>query len=79
MTSSRGILPAPVEDLLDVALVGELTVVDASGIEFSSMDVADEGEPVCMLGIAIHILIAGARFNLHTRQASAGSLIRQKK
>jgi general stress protein 26 len=31
MTSSRGILPAPVEDLLDVALVGELTVVDASG------------------------------------------------
>ena len=53
---------------------GSITVVDASGIEFSSMDTAAEGQPVCMLGIAIHILIAGATFNLHTRRASPGSL-----
>jgi general stress protein 26 len=31
MTEARGILPAPVEALLDVALVAELTVVDANG------------------------------------------------
>jgi hypothetical protein len=31
MSDARGILPAPVEALLDVALVAELTVVDASG------------------------------------------------
>jgi hypothetical protein len=30
-SESRGILPAPVEALLDVALVAELTVVDADG------------------------------------------------
>ena len=31
MNESRGLLPAPVEALLDVALVAELTVVDAHG------------------------------------------------
>jgi general stress protein 26 len=31
MTKSRGILPAPVEALLDAALVSELTVVNAAG------------------------------------------------
>ena len=67
------------DNTLEAAGSGSITVVDASGIEFSSMDVAAEGQPVCMLGISIHILIAGARFNLHTRKASAGSLTRVKK
>ena len=67
------------DNTLEVVGSGGITVVDASGMEFSSMDTADEGQPVCMLGLAVHILIAGATFNLHTRQASAGSLIRQKK
>jgi general stress protein 26 len=31
MSEARGILPAPVEALLDVALVAELTVVDGNG------------------------------------------------
>ena len=31
MNEARGILPAPVEALLDVALVAELTVVDGNG------------------------------------------------
>ena len=67
------------DNTLEAAGSGSITVVDASGIEFSSMDTAAEGQPVCMLGIAIHILIAGATFNLHTRQASAGSLARTRK
>ena len=67
------------DNTLEAAGSGSITVVDASGIEFSSMDTAAEGQPVCMLGIAIHILTAGATFNLHTRQASAGSLARVKK
>ena len=36
------------------------------------MDLVEEGEPVCLLGLTVHILVAGATFNLHTRQASAG-------
>ena len=67
------------DNTLEAAGSGSITVVDASGIEFSSMDTAAEGQPVCMLGIAIHVLIAGAKFNLHTRKASAGSLTRTKR
>jgi len=33
---------------------------------------------VCMLGLKLHILVAGATFNLHTRLASAGALAQQK-
>jgi cyanophycinase len=57
---------------------GGITVVDAAGIEFSSMDAVDEGEPVCMLGLGLHILVAGATFNLHTRKAAAGTLVKSK-
>jgi cyanophycinase len=38
------------------------------------MDLVDEGEPVCVLGLTVHVLTAGATFNLHTRRASAGTL-----
>jgi cyanophycinase len=31
-----------------------------------------------MLGLKLHILVAGATFNLHTRLASPGSLARAK-
>ncbi|MEO8104044.1 MAG: cyanophycinase [Betaproteobacteria bacterium] len=67
------------DNTLEAAGSGSITVVDASGMVFSSMDTAAEGQPVCMLGVSIHILIAGATFNLHTRKASAGSLARVKK
>ena len=63
------------DNQIDVVGSGAITVVDASGIEFSSMDRVAEGQPVCMLGIMIHILVAGATFNLHTRKASAGALV----
>jgi cyanophycinase len=39
------------------------------------MDSISEGQPVCMLGLKVHILVAGATFNLHTRIASADSLL----
>jgi cyanophycinase len=53
---------------------GGITVVDASEVEFSSMAEIDEGQPVCLLGIKLHLLTRGATFNLHTRVADAGSL-----
>ena len=53
---------------------GTLTVVDAERLKFSSMDQAGPNDPVSMLGITMHVLIRGATFNLHTRDASAGSL-----
>ncbi|KAB2898966.1 MAG: cyanophycinase [Xanthomonadales bacterium] len=62
------------DNTLEVEGSGGVTVVDASELQFSSMDQADADEPVCLLGLKIHILVAGATFNLHTRRASAGKL-----
>ena len=53
---------------------GTLTVVDAERLKFSSMDQAGPHDPISMLGITMHVLIRGATFNLHTRDASAGTL-----
>ncbi len=66
------------DNVLDVEGSGGITVVDAHGITFTSMDLVEEGQPVCMLGLNLHLLVAGATFNLSTRQASAGKLARQK-
>lgn len=66
------------DNTLEVVGSGGVTVVDAAGLSFTSMDMVAEGEPVCMLGLTVHILVAGATFNLHTRLASAGTLVRTK-
>ena len=57
---------------------GAITVVDAAETQFSSMDSVSEGRPVCLLGLKLHVLTQGATFNLHTRQADAGTLNRPK-
>jgi cyanophycinase len=66
------------DETVEVEGSGGITVVDASEVSYSSMDVVNEGQPVCMLGLKMHILVAGATFNLHTRLASAGSLVQPK-
>lgn len=66
------------DNTLEVEGSGTVTIVDASDLQFSSMDQAGEDRPVCLLGLKVHILIAGATFNLHTRKASAGSLAATK-
>ena len=62
------------DDTLEVEGSGSVTIVDAADLSFSSMDRAGEDDPVCLLGLRVHILVAGATFNLHTRQAAAGRL-----
>jgi len=62
------------DETLEVEGSGGVTVVDAHDVTFSSMDNVTEGQPVCMLGLKVHILVAGATFNLHTRIASAQRL-----
>jgi cyanophycinase len=57
---------------------GGITVVDAAEVQFSSMDSIEEGRPVCLLGVKLHILTQGATFNLHTRRADAGTLNQPK-
>jgi cyanophycinase len=62
------------DETVEVEGSGGVTIVDAMDATFSSMDSVSEGQPVCMLGLKVHILVAGATFNLSTRVASAHQL-----
>ncbi|MDN5795017.1 MAG: cyanophycinase [Intrasporangium sp.] len=62
------------ENVIEVVGSGSLTVIDADDLQFSSMAQHDDDEPVCMLGVRLHVLTAGATFNLMTRSAAAGAL-----
>jgi len=62
------------DETVEVEGSGGVTVVDGADVTFCSIDRVEEGQPVCMLGLKVHVLIAGATFNLHTRLATAGAL-----
>ena len=66
------------DEIVQVEGSGGVTIVDASELSYSSIGEVREGEPVCMLGLRLHILVAGATFNLHTRHAAAGGLVQAK-
>jgi cyanophycinase len=66
------------DNTVEVEGSGAVTVVDAGGLQFSSMADVSQNQPVCLLGLTVHILTEGATFNLHTRQASAGSLLEKQ-
>jgi cyanophycinase len=66
------------DETVEVEGSGGLTIVDGADVSYSSIDSVEEGQPVCMLGLRVHVLVAGATFNLHTRVATAASLRRSK-
>ena len=66
------------DNTLEVEGSGAVTVVDAGGLQFSSMADVTQSQPVCLLGLTVHILVAGATYNLHTRCASPGTLVAGK-
>jgi cyanophycinase len=49
---------------------GAITVVDASNLEYSSMDGPPTGRPVSLIGVRLHILGGGALYDLSTREAT---------
>ena len=51
------------DDALEVVGSGALTIVDPSEVEYSSADAAKSGEPVSIVGLRVHILLAGARYD----------------
>ena len=61
------------DESLEVVGAGAVTVVDPSEVDYSSMDQAEKGDPVCLIGVRLHVLTRGAGFDLHTRQAKAPS------
>ena len=54
-------------DTLHVEGAGAITIVDAGSLTYSSMASAKVGAPVCVTDVRLHVLTAGASYNLHTR------------
>ncbi len=58
-------------DELEVVGSGGITVIDPTDLRYSSMDRARRGEPVCLIGVKLHILVSGGRFDIASREAHA--------
>lgn len=58
-------------DDFEVVGSGGITVIDPTDLSYSSMDRARRGEPVSLIDVRLHILVAGGRFEIGSRQAIA--------
>ncbi|MDJ0653179.1 MAG: cyanophycinase [Xanthomonadales bacterium] len=59
------------DGMLEVVGSGGITIADPSDLHHSSMHDAREAEPICLIGLKLHILAAGGRYDTETRQAFA--------
>ncbi len=66
------------DEIVEVEGTGGVTIVDGSDVTHSSIDKVGDGQPVCMLGLRLHILVAGATYNLNTYLAAAAGLQQAK-
>jgi cyanophycinase len=58
-------------DCFEVVGSGGITIIDPSDLKYSSMDQARRGDPVSLIGIRLHILVAGGRYEIDAREAYA--------
>jgi cyanophycinase len=58
------------DDTLEVVGSGGITIIDPSELSYSSMDRARRGEPVSLIGVKLHILVAGGRYDTASREAA---------
>jgi cyanophycinase len=56
---------------LTVVGKGALTLVDVSELEHSSLAETQEGKPVSLINVRIHVLVQGGTFDLETKKATA--------
>ncbi len=66
------------DETLEVVGGGALTIVDPSELEFSSMARVRKNDPVCLIGLRLHVLDHGSTFNLETRVAAAAPAIAKR-
>lgn len=57
------------DDVLEVAGSGSITLLDPSDLEYSSMDSAFQSQPVCIVGLKVHVLTEGWRYDVGAREA----------
>jgi len=58
------------DDDIEVVGSGGITIIDPSELSYSSMHKARRGEPVSLIGVRLHILVAGGRFKTASREAA---------
>jgi cyanophycinase len=58
------------DNVLEVYGSGAITVVDPSELSKSTIDQVEPGSPVSLVGVKLHVLARGGRFDLDSRQAS---------
>jgi cyanophycinase len=63
------------DDCLEVDGSDAITIIDPSDVQYTSMDSAHEDDPVCIIGVRLHILTEGASFDLHSREAFAPAAV----
>ena len=56
---------------LEVVGTGGITLIDPSDLKYSSMSRARRGDPVSLIGVRLHILVSGGRFEIESREAFA--------
>ena len=49
---------------------GTLTVIEPAALEHSSMSYVGRAQAVTLIGLKLHLLSAGGRFNIETRKAT---------
>jgi cyanophycinase len=59
------------KERLEVVGSGGITIIDPTDLSYSSMDKAKRGEPVSLIGVKLHILVAGGRYDVASREAAA--------
>jgi cyanophycinase len=57
------------DGVMEVHGSGSMTVVDPSDLEYSSMATSVKSAPVCMIGVRLHVLVEGVRYDTRTRTA----------
>jgi cyanophycinase len=62
------------DNVIEVAGTGGITVVDASNLEYSNMASVVPGQPVEVVGVRLHVLTHGARYDLESRRATPAPL-----
>ena len=59
------------DDVIHVRGSGALTLVDPCDVEFTSMDSSHRDDPVCVIGLKLHVLTHRCTFDMRARTAAA--------
>lgn len=65
------------DETLEVVGSGAITILDPSEVEFTSMDSANHHDPVTVIGMRLHVLTAGATYDVHKRRAHPAPALRR--